>query len=118
MTKKQAARKRDMDGSVTGEVDCDALNESQISATYCIFSVRYKSVLSSLSAGEGRHFFKLRVREATGNILVLFFLEGKLQPCHGAKNPHNSKQLSGCTAGISIFHYDCYNQVVLMFFTF
>lgn len=57
---RQRKRKRDMDGSVTGEVDCDALNESQISATYYIFSVRYKSVLSSLSAGEERDFLRKR----------------------------------------------------------
>lgn len=38
------------DGSVMGEVKWDVLNESQISATYCICSVQDKSVLSSLSA--------------------------------------------------------------------
>ncbi|KAI3364305.1 hypothetical protein L3Q82_011104 [Scortum barcoo] len=45
-----------MDGSVMGEVDCDALSESQISATYCIFFVQHKSVLSSLSASGGKRF--------------------------------------------------------------
>lgn len=57
MIETQAVKEKErQDGSAKGEVDCDAWNESQISATYCIFSVQYKSVLSSLSAVEGRDF--------------------------------------------------------------
>ena len=41
---------------MTGEVDCGVLNESQISATYYIFSVQNKSVLSSLLAAEETDF--------------------------------------------------------------
>lgn len=48
-------REKDTDGSVIG--DRDALLESQISATYRIFSVQYKSALSFLLVVDQTDFF-------------------------------------------------------------
>lgn len=48
-------REKDTDGSVIG--DRDALLESQISATYHIFSVKYKSAPSFLLAVDQTDFF-------------------------------------------------------------
>lgn len=60
LTETEKEKKIDRHGSVMGEVDCDVLNESQISATYCIFTVQNKSVLSSLLAAGEMDFWEER----------------------------------------------------------
>lgn len=70
--------KEGQDGSAKGEVDCDAWNESQISATYCIFSVQYKSGPSSLSAVERRDFLGRVERTVAWETFLFCFSQGKL----------------------------------------
>lgn len=88
-----------------GEVDCDALNESQISATYCIFSVQHKSVLSPLSAAEEIDFWEERRDNVEGNFssnIVPKIFNLQLSGCSNILyvNLH-----SVCTASTGIFHY-------------
>lgn len=58
---------------MTGEEDCDAPNESQISATYCIVSVQHRSVLSVSTAVERDQIVGEEKRDCiyTGKTVVL-----------------------------------------------
>lgn len=76
MRHRQLKRKRDRDGSVMGVVDCDALSESQISATYCIFSVQHKSVLPVLSVSSTEKRFLGRSGERKHQKSFVFFTQG------------------------------------------